>query len=166
LPRNKKPRSDHSGGTFDLIIRKSRPMISQVFPFTAALMFTVLPLAWVMVSMKESSPARAKREVGRAVLQALVRRLTADSVPNWHFMLSDDEVSVLRIRNGAGARERVGSWIVDQEMKLVFGPHMTEWITAESWSRVVDEAVQITAKVIVDAEFQEASAPQLRIAHP
>jgi hypothetical protein len=51
-------------------------------------------------------------------------------------------------------------------MKLVFGPHMTEWITAESWSRVVDEAVQITAKVIVDAEFQEASAPQLRIAHP
>jgi hypothetical protein len=55
----------------------------------------------------ETEESATKREVGRAVLQALVRRLTADSVPNWHFMLSDDEVSVLRIRNGAGARERV-----------------------------------------------------------
>ena len=83
-------------------------------------------------------------------------------------MLSDDEVIVLRIINGATARERVGSWVVDQEMKLVFGPHTTEWITAESWSRVVDEAVQITAQVIVDAETREPepSAHQLRIAHP
>jgi hypothetical protein len=106
-----------------------------------------------------------QREVGRAVLQALVQRLTADPVPTWFFMLSDDEVSVLRIKNGAGARERIGSWVVDQEMKLVFGPHTTEWITAESWSRVVDEAVQITAQVIVDAETREPSAHQLRIAH-
>jgi hypothetical protein len=109
-----------------------------------------------------------RRDVGRAVLQALVQRLTADSVPTWYFMLSDDEVIVLRIKNGATARERVGSWVVDQEMKLVFGPHTTEWITAESWSRVVDEAVQITAQVIVDAETREPepSAHQLRIAHP
>ena len=52
---------------------------------------------------------------------------------------------------------------VDPEMKLVFGTYTTEWITAESWSRVVDEAVQITAKVIVDAEAREPTATQLRI---
>ena len=115
---------------------------------------------------RETEETATEREVGRAVLQALLQRLTADSVPNWHFMLSDDEVSVLRIKNGATGRERVGSWVVDQDLKLVFGPHTTEWITAESWSRVVDEAVQITAQVIVDAEMRERSAPQLRIAHP
>jgi hypothetical protein len=115
---------------------------------------------------RETEETATEREVGRAVLQALLQRLTADSVPNWHFMLSDDEVSVLRIKNGASARERIGSWVVDPELKLVFGPHTTEWITAESWSRVVDEAVQLTAKVIVDAETREASAPPLRIARP
>jgi hypothetical protein len=113
----------------------------------------------------EAGLTATQREVGRAVLQALVQRLTADSVPTWHFMLSDDEVVVLRIKNGANARERVGSWVVDQEMKLVFGPHTTEWITAESWPRVVDEAVQITAQVIVDAETREPTPPQLRVAH-
>ena len=29
---------------------------------------------------------------------------------------------------------------------------MTEWITAESYARVIDEAIQITAMLIVDAE--------------
>jgi hypothetical protein len=114
---------------------------------------------------RETEETATQREVGRAVLQALLQRLTADSVPNWHFMLSDDEVSVLRVK-GASTRERVGSWVVDPEMKLVFGPHTTEWITAESWSRVVDEAVEITAKVIVDTEMPEANAPRLRIAYP
>jgi hypothetical protein len=114
---------------------------------------------------RETEETARQREVERVILQALTERLTADPVPNWHFMLGDDAVSVLRIRS-ANARERVGSWVIDQEMKLVFGPHTTEWITAESWSRVVDEAVKITAKVIVDAETPEVEAPQLRIAHP
>ena len=115
---------------------------------------------------RETEETAEQREVGRAVLQALVQRLTADSAPTWFFMLSDDEVVVLHTKNGASARERVGSWVVDKEMKLVFGPHTTEWITAESWSRVVDEAVQITAQFIVDAETREPSPPQLRIARP
>ena len=115
---------------------------------------------------RDSEETAMRREVGEAVLQALLQRLTADPVPTWFFVLSDDEVAVFRIKNGASTRERVGSWVVDQEMKLVFGPHTTEWITAESWSRVVDEAVQITAKVIIDAEMQEPSVHQLRIAHP
>jgi hypothetical protein len=115
--------------------------------------------------IRETEETATQREVGRVILQALTQRLTDASVPNWHFMVSDDAVSVLRIK-GANARERVGSWVIDQEMRLVFGPHTTEWITAESWSRVVDEAVQITAKVIVDAETPEIGATQLRIAHP
>ena len=57
---------------------------------------------------RETGETAEQREVGRAVLQALVQRLTADSVPTWFFMLSDDEVSVLRIKNGASARERQG----------------------------------------------------------
>ena len=114
---------------------------------------------------RETEETATQREAGRAILQALTQRLTADPVPSWHIMLSDDAVSVLRIK-GANARERVGSWVVDQEMRLVFGPHTTEWITAESWSRVVDEAVKITAKVIVDAETPEVEAARLRMAHP
>ena len=114
---------------------------------------------------RETEETATQREVGRAILETLAQRLTTDPVPYWHFMLSDDAVSVLRIK-GANARERVGSWIVDQEMKLAFGPHTTEWITAESWSRVVDEAVHITAKVIAAAETPEVEGPQLRVAHP
>jgi hypothetical protein len=114
---------------------------------------------------RETEETATLREAGRAILKVLTQRLTADPVPNWHFMLGDDAVSVLRIK-GANARERVGSWVVDQEMRLVFGPHTTEWITAESWSRVVDEAVRITAKVLVDAETPEVETPQLRIAQP
>ena len=114
---------------------------------------------------RETEETATQREVGRAILKVLTQRLTADSAPNWHFMLGDDAVSVLRIK-GANARERVGSWVVDQEMRLVFGPHTTEWITAESWSRAVDEAVKITAKVIVDAETPEVETPQLHIAQP
>ena len=37
-------------------------------------------------------------------------------------------------------------------MRLVLEQEMTEWITAESCARVVDEAVAITAKFIIDAE--------------
>ena len=111
---------------------------------------------------RETEETAERREVGRAVLQALVQRLATNSLPTWSFKLTDDEVSVLRVKNGTSTRERVGSWLVDQEMKLVFGPHTTEWITAESWSRVVDEAVQITAQFIVDAETRCVS--QLRIA--
>ena len=33
---------------------------------------------------------------------------------------------------------------------------MTEWITSESYTRVVDEAVQITAQLIVEAEAADA----------
>jgi cytochrome b561 len=48
--------------------------------FTAALMFTVLPLAWVMVSMKETSPARGllftmHKSVGLTILALAAVRL-------------------------------------------------------------------------------------------
>lgn len=101
---------------------------------------------------REAADAATRLEVGRAVLRALAQRLTADPLPTWFFMLSGDEIVVAHTRNGASSRHRIGSWVVDREMRLVFGDHVTEWITAESCSRVVDEAVRITAQVIVAAE--------------
>ena len=103
---------------------------------------------------REAADAATRTEVGRAVLRALAQRLMAEPVPNWFFMLSGGEIVVAHTKNGASSRHRVGSWIVDREMRLVFGEHVTEWITAESCSRVVDEAVRITAQVIVDAEVR------------
>ena len=35
---------------------------------------------------------------------------------------------------------------------MVTRDQMTEWITAESYARVIDEALQITAMLIVDVE--------------
>jgi len=101
---------------------------------------------------REAADAVTRCEIGRAVLRALAQRLTAEPVPMWFFMLSGDEIVVAHTKNGASSRHRVGSWLVDREMRLVFGEHVTEWITAESCSRVVDEAVRITAQVIVEAE--------------
>ena len=103
---------------------------------------------------REAADAATRNEVGRAVLRALAQRLTAEPVPTWFFMLSGDEIVVAHTRNGASSRHRVGSWVVDREMRLVFGEQATEWITAESCARVVDEAVKITAQVIVDTEVR------------
>jgi hypothetical protein len=107
---------------------------------------------------REAADAATRVEVGRAVLRALAQRLTADPLPTWFFMLSGDEIVVAHTKNGASSRHRVGSWVVDRQMRLVFGDQTTEWITAESCSRVVDEAVRITAQVIVDAEVRSAAS--------
>jgi cytochrome b561 len=50
---------------------------------TAALMFTVLPLAWVMVSMKDTSPSRGllftmHKSVGLTILALAAVRLERD----------------------------------------------------------------------------------------
>ena len=111
-----------------------------------------------MVTLTEALAAeRAKRtdtstrqQIGRAVLEALADRLNAEPLPGWVFVLAGQEIHVLRIR--AGGREQVGTWAVNEEMRLVAGDQMTEWITTESYARVIDEALHITAKLIVDAE--------------
>ena len=107
---------------------------------------------------REAADAASRVEIGRAVLRALAQRLTADPLPTWFFMLSGDEIVVAHTKNGASSRHRMGSWVVDRDMRLVFGEHTTEWITAESCSRVVDEAVRITAQVIVEAEVRSAAS--------
>jgi len=109
---------------------------------------------------QEAADAVTRAEVGRAVLRALAQRLMAEPVPNWFFMLSGDEIVVAHTKNGASSRHRIGSWVVDREMRLVFGDNVTEWITAESCSRVVDEAVRITAQVIVEAESRSGGMVQ------
>ncbi len=114
-------------------------------------------LAEALVAEREKREREAKdvaawREVGREVLGVLLQRLTADPLPSWFFILNGEEIVVAHTKNGAGARQRIGSWVVDPELRLVFDQEKTEWITTESWSRVVDEAVQITARVIVDTE--------------
>ncbi len=76
----------------------------------------------------------------------------------WLFVLDGQEIRAFRI-NG-GAREQVGTWTVDEEIRLVTGNQMTEWITAESWARVIEEAVEITAQLMVDAETPRDAKPK------
>ncbi len=103
-------------------------------------------------SRKETEEAATRREVGRTVLQALAQRLNADPLPSWFFISKGDEILVAHTRNGATSRQHVGTWSVADDMRLVFDEESTEWITAESCARVLDEAVKITAKFIVDTE--------------
>ena len=125
-------------------------------------LFTQTSRENVMVTLTEALAAeRAKRQqhnsdtstrqqIGRAVLEALADRLNAEPLPGWVFVLAGQQIHVLRIR--AGGREQVATWAVDEKMRLVTGDQMTEWITAESYSRMIDEALQITAMLMVDAE--------------
>ena len=99
---------------------------------------------------QQNSDTSTRQQIGRAVLEALADRLNAEPLPGWVFVLAGQEIHVLRIR--AGGREQVGTWAVNEEMRLVAGDQMTEWITTESYARVIDEALHITAKLIVDAE--------------
>lgn len=110
---------------------------------------------------QEKEDASKRKQVGQALLQALVRRLDAEPVPPWSFALDDDRIDVCR--NKSGTQRRVGTWRVDDELRLVLGQEMTEWITAESCNRVLDEAVQITARFIIDVEERQR-APQSRLA--
>ncbi|WP_072369117.1 hypothetical protein [Hyphomicrobium sp. NDB2Meth4] len=103
-------------------------------------------------SRKETEEAATRREVGRTVLQALAQRLNADPLPSWFFISKGDEILVAHTRNGATSRQHVGTWSVADDMRLVFDEESTEWITAESCARVLDEAVKITARFIVDTE--------------
>ncbi len=107
---------------------------------------------------RQSEDAATKREVGRTVLQALAQRLNAEPLPAWFFISKGDEVLVAHTRTGATSRQHVGTWTVADDMRLVFDEESTEWITAESCSRVLDEALKITAKFIVEAESRNQPA--------
>jgi hypothetical protein len=86
------------------------------------------------------------------VLRALSERLSAADLPRWNFIANGDEVVVLYHPTGTGTRERIGSWTVDRNFLLSFGDETIEWITSESWARVLDKAVTTMAKVILDRE--------------
>jgi len=104
--------------------------------------------------------ALKRQQVGRALLQALAQRLNADLLPAWSFTLDDHQIHICRIKK-SGSACRIASWTVDRELRLVLGQEMTEWITAESCNRVIDEAVQITARFIIEAD---ECIPQSRLA--
>ena len=100
-----------------------------------------------------------RRQLGREVLRRLGEALSSAQLPRWYFIPNGEEVVLVYNRDGAGSRQRIGAWTVDEEYRLAFGDERTEWITTESWARVIDKAVQITAQVILDHDSQvEAEA--------
>jgi hypothetical protein len=112
---------------------------------------------------QSSREEAVRRQMGREVLRRLGERLTAAPLPGWYFLLNGEEITVIHIKNGAGPRQRVGAWVLDEENRLTFGSETTEWITTESWARVIDKAVVLTAQAILDHE--SADAPQDLAAH-
>jgi hypothetical protein len=97
--------------------------------------------------------AAAMKEVARAVLGSLAEKLNATPVVGWMFLLEDQAIRVFR--TAEGSRNELCRWTMDDKMQLVCGEATTEWITSESYARVIDEAVAITARLIVDAELGE-----------
>jgi hypothetical protein len=93
-----------------------------------------------------------RRQMGQEVLRRLGECLTATPLPRWYFIPNGEEIVVIHNKDGAGSRQRVGAWVLDEENRLAFGSEKTEWITHESWARVLDKAVVITAQVILDHE--------------
>jgi hypothetical protein len=104
---------------------------------------------------QDEADTSTRQQIGRAVLEALADRLNAEPLAAWAFALDGQVIRILR--TDTGARQQVGMWTVDQQMRLMAGDQMTEWITAESYARVIDEAVQITAKLIVEAESNKGA---------
>ena len=101
---------------------------------------------------RNSAENEARREVSREVLEVLFERLTLEALLGWSFVLKNDEIVVSDVKGGIVSRQSIGSWIVDQDLCLKFADERTEWITPESVGRVLDEAVRITARRMVDAE--------------
>jgi len=110
---------------------------------------------------KDSADNEIRREVSREILGALFERLTKEPLTGWSFIMRNDEIVVAQVKGGLETRKSIGSWIVDQNLCLKFASETTEWITPESVSRVLDEAVRITARRMVDAEFANSKVPRL-----
>ena len=100
---------------------------------------------------QDASEASTKQEVGRVVLGALIEKLNAEPVPNWSFSFEGDGITVSHVIGTS--RRQLGRWTVDDKLRLVLANVTTEWITSESYGRVIDEAVRATAKLIVDVEL-------------
>jgi hypothetical protein len=94
-------------------------------------------------------------QLSQGVLQALGERLSSANLPHWYFIPNGEEIVVIYQQPGEG-KLRVGSWTVDAESRLTFGDEKTEWITRESWRRVIDKGVVMTAQVILECETQNA----------
>ena len=93
-----------------------------------------------------------RRQMAHEVLRGLGERLAAADLARWQFIPNGEEIVALYHQPGHGTRERVGAWVVDDQFRLSFGEDTTEWITSESWSRVLDKAVLLMANVILDRE--------------
>jgi hypothetical protein len=93
-------------------------------------------------------------QLAQKVLQALGERLAATQLARWYFILNGEEIIIAHQQSSTGIKERVGAWYVDEQYRLTFGEEKTEWITKESWRRVIDKAVVMTADVILDRETQ------------
>lgn len=104
-------------------------------------------------------------QLAQKALQALGERLAAAQLARWYFIPNGEEIIVAHQPSSNGIRERVGAWCVDDQFRLTFGDEKTEWITNESWKRVIDRAVMITANVILDRETQLIAHGPALVAH-
>jgi hypothetical protein len=99
----------------------------------------------------------ARKEVARAVLSSLADKLNAAPVLGWTFVLEDQAIRIFHTVEGT--RREAGTWTMDDQLQLLCGQTTTEWVTSESYVRVIDEAVAVTAKLIVDAEMGAMPEP-------
>lgn len=104
-------------------------------------------------------------QYAQKVLQGLAACLADTQLPRWSFTPNGEEIVVLYQQSSTGSKDRVGVWYVDDQYRLTFGEETTEWITQESWRRVIEEAVVITANVILDRETQLLTHEPARITH-
>ena len=95
------------------------------------------------------------QQVVHTVLEALAERLNDTPIPDWTFILEGQQISISRISQGS--RQQVGTWTMDREMQLVCGEATTQWITSESYERALDEAILISARLIVETEMGDAA---------
>ncbi len=114
-----------------------------------------------MLSLKIALSAERKRrrqqvaeggevsQIARNALQTLHDRLATSVLADWEFELLGDELLMFH-DSGLRARHHVGSWTIGKENRLVSGPIETEWVTPASFRRVIDEAVRVTARIILD----------------
>lgn len=102
---------------------------------------------------REATEVLTRQEVAKVVLGALAERLNDSPPPRWTFLLEGDHIKI--IYGSPGSQSVVGAWKLDDQMRLTMRDTTTEWITSESFARVIDEAVRATAKLIVDREVAE-----------
>jgi len=97
--------------------------------------------------------AAAKRASAMQALRIFAERCAEAALPNWEFQFSDGKLSAVHHQGSRGySKQAHHSWWLDEQNRITDGREATSPVDSVGAAKAVDEAVQLLAKRVLDAD--------------